>query len=110
MTAIGEFELLILMAVLRLGQDAYAPAVRAEIERRTGRAAARGAVYITLDRLEGKGLLASTMAEPAEGGRPRRYYQVPARGVRAIKRALSALEQMRQGLDPILAKARCSST
>ena len=102
MAAIGEFEVLILMAVLRLGDGAYAPAIRSEIEQRTGRAVSRGAVYITLDRLESKGLLASRLAAADEGGRQRRYYQVPARGVRAIRRTLSALEHMRQGLEPIL--------
>jgi len=104
-TPIGEFEVLILMAVLRLEGEAYAPAVRAEIEQRTGRAVARGAVYITLDRLEGKGLLGSRLAEADEGARQRRYYAVSPKGVRAIKRTLSALEQMREGLDPILGKA-----
>ena len=103
---IGEFEVLILMAVLRLEQGAYPPAVRAEIERRTGRGVSRGAVYITLDRLETKGLLGSKLADATEdGGRQRRYYHVSPKGVRAIKRTLSALEQMRQGLEPILGKA-----
>lgn len=106
MAAIGEFEVLILMAVLRLEQEAYPPRVRAEIEQRTGRTVARGAVYITLDRLETKGLLASRLGgAPDEGGRPRRYYQVSAKGVRAVRRTLSALEQMRAGLEPILGKA-----
>ena len=106
MAAIGEFEVLILMAVLRLDRGAYAPAVRDEIERRTERAVSRGAVYITLDRLESKGLLASALAEGTDdGGRRRRYYRVSAKGVRAVKRTLSALEQMRDGLEPILGKA-----
>lgn len=108
MTApIGEFEVLILMAVLRLADGGYAPAVREEIERRTGRAVARGAVYVTLDRLETKGLLASRVAaEPAgSGGRPRRYYRVAPKGLRAIKRTLDALAQMRDGLEPLLGKA-----
>ena len=83
MTPIGEFELLILMAVLRLGPGAYAPAVRDELERRTGRTVARGAVYITLDRLETKKLLSSRVNDE-EGSRPRRYYQVAPRGVRAV--------------------------
>jgi len=106
MAAIGEFEVLILMAVLRLEDSAYAPAIRAEIERRTGRSVSRGAVYITLDRLESKGLLASALADSADqGGRRRRYYRVPLKGVRAVKRTLSALEQMRDGLEPVLGKA-----
>jgi PadR family transcriptional regulator, regulatory protein PadR len=102
---IGEFEVLVLMAVLRLHPEAYAPAVRAEIQRRTGRRVSRGAVYITLDRLEGKGLLGSKLGERTDGGRARRYYSVAPKGVRAIKRALAALEQMRAGLEPILDKA-----
>ncbi len=106
MTApIGEFEVLILMAVLRLGDGAYPPAVRGEIERRTGRGVSRGAVYITLDRLETKGLLGSKLADPADEGRARRYYRVSPKGVRAVRRTLTALEQMRTGLDPILGKA-----
>jgi DNA-binding PadR family transcriptional regulator len=102
---IGEFEVLVLMAVLRLNHEAYAPAVRAEIQRRTGRRVSRGAVYITLDRLETKGLLGSKLGETTDGGRARRYYSVAPKGVRAIKRALAALEQMRAGLEPILDKA-----
>lgn len=102
--AIGEFELLLLMAVLRLGQNAYAPAVRDELERRTGRAVARGAVYITLDRLETKGLVTSRMGDVDGAARPRRFYQVAPKGVRAVKRALAAVEVMRQGLEPLLGK------
>jgi DNA-binding PadR family transcriptional regulator len=103
---VGEFELLILMAVLRLDGEAYPPAVRAEIEQRTGRPVSRGAVYITLDRLEGKRLLGSKVAQAAdEGGRQRRCYAVTPKGVKGIKRTLAALEQMREGLDPVLGKA-----
>ena len=104
---IGEFEVLILMAVLRLDDTGYAPAVRTEIERRTGRTVSRGAVYITLDRLETKGFLASKLTDDQAdtGGRARRYYRVSPKGVRAIKRTLAALEQMSDGLEPILAKA-----
>jgi PadR family transcriptional regulator, regulatory protein PadR len=106
MAALGEFEVLVLMAVLRLEAGAYPPAVRGEIERRTGRGVARGAVYITLDRLETKRLLSSAFAGAGpEGGRPRRCYRVSPKGLRAIRRTLSALEQMREGLEPILGKA-----
>jgi PadR family transcriptional regulator PadR len=100
---LGEFEVLVLMAVIRLGDGAYAPAVRADIERRTGRGVSRGAVYVTLDRLAGKGLLTSR-AEAADvgSGRARRYYRVNARGLRAVRRTLAALEQMREGLDALL--------
>ena len=102
---IGEFEVLILMAVLRLGGDGYAPTIRAEIERRTGRKVARGAVYVTLTRLEAKGLLGSRSGEDAAtGGRPRRYYRVSPKGLNSIRRTLAALGQMSDGL-PGLSRA-----
>jgi DNA-binding PadR family transcriptional regulator len=97
---LGEFEVLILLAVLHLGENAYPPAVRAEIERRAQRPVARGAVYVTLDRLEAKKLLASYTA--AESGRVRRSYRVSPKGLRAVRRALGAVERMRQGLEPLL--------
>ena len=96
--------MLVLLAVLHLGGDAYPPAVRAEIERRAKRAVARGAVYVTLDRLEAKKLLVSRLAEDeaAQPGRPRRYYRASPKGVRAVRKALDAVERMRVGLEPIL--------
>lgn len=100
---LGEFEVLVLMAVLHLGDAAYPPAVRSAIEVRTGRPASRGAVYVTLDRLESKRLLTSRL-EPVETGpgRPRRYYRVSARGLTAVRRALGAVARMRSGLEPLL--------
>jgi DNA-binding PadR family transcriptional regulator len=112
MSALGEFETLVLLAVLHLGDDAYPPAVRSEIERRTRRAVARGAVYVTLDRLEAKRLLTSAVIQgsqvgsnPAGGGRPRRFYHVAPKGLRAVKRALDAVERMRAGLEPVLERS-----
>lgn len=102
MAALGEFEVLVLLAVLQLEGAAYPPAIREEIERRTKREVARGAVYVTLERLEAKRLLmAHTVAEPTTGRRRRRY-KVPLKGLRAVRRALSALESMRAGLEPVL--------
>ncbi len=98
---LGEFEVLILLAVLHLGDVAYPPAVRAEIERRAKRDVSRGAVYVTLDRLETKRLLMSHTAEPFNG-RPRRHYRVSPKGLRAVRRALDAVERMRVGLEPLL--------
>jgi PadR family transcriptional regulator PadR len=101
--ALGEFEVLILLAVLHLGDEAYPPAVRSEIERRARRDVARGAVYVTLDRLETKGLLVSRPAERgADGARTRRAYRAAPKGVRAVRRALAAVERMRVGLEPLL--------
>ena len=98
---LGEFEVLILLAVLHLGDAAYPPAVRAEIERRAKRDVSRGAVYVTLDRLETKRLLMSQTGEPSTG-RPRRHYRVSPKGLRAVRRALDAVERMRVGLEPLL--------
>lgn len=102
--ALGEFEVLILMAVLHMGDAGYPPAVRAEIEQRTKRTVSRGAVYITLDRLAAKGLLGSRLTEPPDdsGRRARRAYKITARGLRALRRSLAMLERMRVGLEPIL--------
>lgn len=96
----GAFEFHVLLAVLRLGGDAYAVPVREEVERRTGRAVARGALYTTLARLEAKGLLRSRMGEPlaVRGGKARRYYAVTAAGGRAMRDARRALERLHGAL------------
>jgi DNA-binding PadR family transcriptional regulator len=101
---LGEFEVIVLMAVLHLGEAAYGSTIRDEIERRTGRAVTRGAVYITLDRLEEKGLLASKPGDsvPSRGGRPRRLFHVTAPGVRSVKHAVAMLTRMHKGLEPLL--------
>jgi PadR family transcriptional regulator PadR len=101
MNTLGEFEALVLMAVLRLGAASHPPALRAEIEQRTQRTVARGAIYVTLDRLEAKRLLSSaTDADP--GGRKRRVYRVSVKGLRALRRSLAAVDRMRTGLKPVL--------
>jgi PadR family transcriptional regulator PadR len=107
-SSLGEFEVLILLAVLRLRDDAaYPPAIRAAIEERAGRSVQRGAVYVTLDRLESKGLLTSRVDAAGAGpGRPRRFYRVSPKGLRAVRRALHAVEQMRAGLGPVLNEQR----
>ncbi len=98
----AEFEQLVLLAVLRLGDAAYAVPIRDEIEARTGRAPARGAVYATLERLENKRYLESWLGEPMpeRGGRPRRYYRVRPAAARALEESWAALQRMWQGLEP----------
>ena len=105
---LGEFEVVVLMAVLHLDDDAYGSAVRDEIERRSGRAVSRGAVYITLDRLEEKGLLSSRTGgtSAGRGGKPKRLFHVTAPGVRAVRESLAMLGRMRAGLEPLLDKPR----
>lgn len=100
---LGEFEVLMLLGVLRLGDDAVPSAVRTAIEFRAKRAVQRGAIYVTLDRLEAKGLLTSRVTDAdGSGARPRRSYRVTARGMHALRRALREVERMRAGLKSLL--------
>lgn len=100
---LGEFEVVVLMSVLHLSQDANGSAVRNDIEQRIGRKVSRGSVYVTLDRLEEKGLLSSRVIEaPTVRGGARRLFRATASGVRAVRHALSTIERMRKGLEPLL--------
>jgi PadR family transcriptional regulator, regulatory protein PadR len=107
MTTLGEFEVLVVLAVLHLGDTAYPPAVRTEIERRARRPVARGAVYVTLDRLETKRFLSSRLDDDAAAaaGRPRRAYRVSPKGLGAVRRSLQAVARMRVGLEPLLGES-----
>jgi len=98
--SLGEFEQLVMLAVLRLREEAYGMTVRREIEERTGRESAIGAVYATLDRLETKGFVRSreTAASEDRGGRPRRIYQVTAAGEKSLQETRKALASMMEGL------------
>src|SRR5262247_3016917 len=104
--SLGEFEQMVLLAALRLGGEAYAVTIRWGIARRTGRSVSRGAVYITLDRLEKKGYLTSYLADSTDerGGRAKRYYQVKPVGESALKESWSAMRKMWEGLEPVVRK------
>jgi PadR family transcriptional regulator, regulatory protein PadR len=101
---LGEFELLVLLAALGLRDDAYPFAIARDIEARTGRAVSRAAVLITLERLEEKDLVKSRYggATPERGGRPKRIFQVKARGVQAVRESLDQISTMAAGLEPVL--------
>ena len=101
---LGEFEQVVLLAILRLGDQAYAIPVRQEIEERTGRSVARGALYTALERLESKKCLRSRMSEPLpeRGGRSRRYFTVTPAGMAAIRASRRSLMRLWQGLDGLL--------
>jgi len=103
-TALGEFEQVVLLAILRLGEDAYAVAVQNEIQRCTGRELSRGSIYITLDRLETKGYLKSRLADPTpeRGGRAKRYYALRPRAVEALRESRRALVALWRGLETAL--------
>ncbi len=103
-TYLGEFEHLVLLAVLRLGDDAYAPAILDELETRTGRPPSAGSMYVTLDRLEEKGMLRSRTGDPTgdRGGRPRRFVKVTALGIRQLRESRQALLELWNGLEGVL--------
>jgi PadR family transcriptional regulator PadR len=99
--SLGEFEHLLLLAILQCGEDAYTVPIRQMLAERTGRRVARGAVHTSLDRLETKGLVTSRLGEPLamRGGRPRRYYAVTAAGLTALRSARAALATLSSGLE-----------
>jgi PadR family transcriptional regulator len=97
---LGEFEQLVLLALVRLGPEAYGATIRREIEARTGRDLAISAVYVTLNRLEVKGLVRSRVGDPTpkRGGRRRKHFLILPAGRRAITHACRAFGQMVEGL------------
>lgn len=99
--ALGEFEQLVLLALVRLGADAYGATVRREIETRAGRSVSISAVYTTLERLEQKGLVRSWVGEPTaqRGGRRRKHFELLPAGARALKVAYEAFTSMSAGLE-----------
>ena len=94
--SLGEFEQLVLLAILRLGSEAYGVPIVREIEERTGRNASRPAVYIALKRLQGKGLVSSRMADPTpeRGGRAKRYFRIEQAGIELVKDSRRVLVSM----------------
>jgi len=101
---LGEFEQLLLLAVLRVGSGAFAPDVARELEARAGRSVSRGHLYTSLDRLEDKGLLRWKVAAgtAVRDGLPRRAYTVTPAGVAALRASRDVLQRMWRGLDGLL--------
>ena len=97
---LGQHELMVMLAVLRLGREAYGVPIAAEIADKTGREMLQGSVYATLERLEAKGLVISLLGEatPQRGGRAKRYFKLTAEGVRQVREAQRALEALWVGL------------
>ena len=100
---LGGFELLVLLALIRLGDDAYGVPISEAIEESSGREVALGSVYITLERLEQKGFVSSRLGEPTaeRGGRAKTYFQVTARGLRAVRQARQTLMNLWQGVPQV---------
>jgi len=100
----GEFEQMVLLAILRLDERAFALAILGELDDQAGRRVSRGALYKTLDRLEAKGLVTFTTEDttPERGGHPRRLFRVTAAGVQVLRSAREVLFRLWDGLDPVL--------
>jgi PadR family transcriptional regulator PadR len=105
---LGEFEQLVLFALLRLGPDAYGATIRRDIETRTTRSLSISAVYTTLERLEQKGLVRSRIGEPTaeRGGRRRKHFELLPLGARALKVAYESFSSMTEGLEQRLKAMR----
>ena len=96
---LGEFEQLLLMAVLHLEPDAWGTEIRRTLKERSGRNASLGAIYATIRRMSAKGLVEVEDVASPKGGRPRRYVRVTPQGVAAVRRSRESLMAMARGLE-----------
>ena len=105
---LGEFEYVVMLSLIRLGDEAYGMTVRQDIEERTERPISVGAVYAALERLEGKGYLTSREGETTRGrgGRSKTYYEVTASGQRAVRQTRAMFRRMEEGTERALGPAR----
>ena len=105
---LGEFEQLVLLAILQVRGEVYGVPILEEIERRTGRMASPAAVYVTLRRLEQKGLVTSWMGDPTSerGGKAKRCVRVTNAGLTALRQSRQVMDRMWSGLDPDLRGVR----
>ncbi len=104
MRGLGEFERSILLAILRLRENAYGMTIWKDIRERTGKDVAIGAVYTVLTRLEHKGFVSSWTGEPTpeRGGRRKRYFKIEAPGARALNESMRAIDNMAEGLGDLI--------
>ena len=110
--SLGDFEQLLLVAILRLSDAAYGVTIRQEIEERAGRFVSAGAIYTALDRLEAKKLVSSRVADAthARGGRRKKYYRLEPAGAEALRQSYSEIQRMAAGLGPKLAELAPQAT
>lgn len=101
---LGDFEQLVMLAVMRLGDDAYGTSIREELRAKAEREVSPGAIFTTLERLESRGLVTSRYGEPTpeRGGRRKRFYKLSADGRKSLARSLRAVRRLLQGLEPRL--------
>jgi PadR family transcriptional regulator PadR len=104
---LGELEHMILLAVLRLGEEAYGRSIREELESQVGRRVSRSVAYITLERMAEKGYLTPSMGNPSprRGGKARRYYTLTSAGIEVLREAGRAFRQLWTGHEGLLEEA-----
>lgn len=105
--SLGEFEQLVMLAVVRLDDEAYGTSIREELKHRAERDVSPGAIFTTLERLEARGLVTSRYADATaeRGGRRKRFYTLSADGRRALTRSLEIVKRMARGLEPKLGRS-----
>jgi PadR family transcriptional regulator, regulatory protein PadR len=105
---LGEFELMILLAVINLGDEAYGVPISRELETQRGRDVSVGSVYAALDRLENKGLVASSLGDPTpeRGGKAKRYFHVTKEGLRQVHETRRVLSKLWQALPELKLESR----
>ncbi len=101
---LGTFEQMVLLSILQIGDDAYPPLILEQLEVALKRSVARGSLYVTLDRLQHKGMLRSKAGrrEPERGGHPKRYVSVTKKGIAALRECRESLLTLWAGLDSII--------
>jgi PadR family transcriptional regulator PadR len=104
---LGEFEVMVLLAAMRLGEEAYGLSIAEEISRTAGRSTGRASVYVTLRRLEQKGLITTRREDPSEApsGKARRFVKVRPEAVTMVRESRRALQRMWSGLEDVLEEA-----
>jgi PadR family transcriptional regulator len=97
---LGNFDLMLLLALMRLGDDAYGVTIARELEEQTGREVVIASVYATLDRLQERGLVISSLGDstPERGGKAKRYFRITAAGIREVRVARQSLMNLWKGL------------
>jgi DNA-binding PadR family transcriptional regulator len=102
--SLGTLEQQILLAILKAGEEAYPPLILQRVEEGTGRAVSRGSVYVTLDRMEKKGLISSTLGprDPKRGGHPRRNIALTETGLASLRETRESLQHFLHDLDAVL--------
>lgn len=101
---LGDFEKIVLLAVLQLGGESYGAPILDEIEKRTGQTPSSGSLYVALRRLERRGVLSSSFGEPTpeRGGRAKRFFRVEPKALQLLRRSQDVWNRMAEGLGPIL--------